>query len=455
MGMEFFGKRALVVGAGKSGVSAARFLAGRGALVTISEIEPEAHLNQECLKEMLGLGIKLETEGHRTETFLSADNIIISPGVPLDIGPLVAAREKGISVVGEMELAGRLIDIPIIAVTGTNGKSTATALLGSIMNNAGLKTFVGGNIGTPLMDYVAEDWKADCAVVEVSSFQLDTMERFRPKISLLLNISPDHMDRYPDYGAYVQSKMKIFKNQGSGDYAILNDEDKRIPPFEPSGEVTVLRYGAEAGRNRQAFIEHQKMRASLPGAGTHYLDLDTFRLPGRHNVENLMGVVLASLAFGVEPHIVQEVIDHFEGLPDRLEWIRSIRGVDFYNDSKATNVASAARSIASFDRPMILIAGGRHKGGDYAPLVKAASGRVRKAVFLGEAKYLLAKSFKGTLPFELSENLESAVFQAFTWAAPGEVVLLAPACSSFDMFSDYAHRGAVFRKAVMRLVNGR
>jgi UDP-N-acetylmuramoylalanine--D-glutamate ligase len=197
------------------------------------------------------------------------------------------------------------------------------------------------------------------------------------------------------------------------------------------------------------------MRASLPGAGTHYLDLDTFRLPGRHNVENLMGVVLASLAFGVEPHIVQEVIDHFEGLPDRLEWIRSIRGVDFYNDSKATNVASAARSIASFDRPMILIAGGRHKGGDYAPLVKAASGRVRKAVFLGEAKYLLAKSFKGTLPFELSENLESAVFQAFTWAAPGEVVLLAPACSSFDMFSDYAHRGAVFRKAVMRLVNGR
>ncbi len=452
--MDVFEKKVLVVGLGKSGLSASRWLSRQGAHVTVSELRGEADLDPGLLNETWELGIKLEFGGHRKETFFNTDLIIVSPGVPLDMEPLRAAKGKGIAVLGEMELAGRLIDTPIVAVTGTNGKSTTTAFLGAMIEKAGLRAFVGGNIGRPLLDYVAGDWKADYAVVEVSSFQLDTMERLCPMISLLLNISPDHLDRYPSYEAYVQSKLRIFENQRSGQYAILNDDDECLSNFEPRGDVSVLRYGIEKRGNLQAFIEGNRLRAFLPGMKDHYFELEKFRLPGRHNVENVMGVILAGLALHIEPPIIQEAIDHFQGLPHRLEWVRGIRGVDFYNDSKATNVEAASKSIESFDRPVILIAGGRHKGGDYSPLVRAATGRVRNAIFLGEAKHLLAKSFEGIIPFSLAENMVDAVSQAFSSCKSNDVILLAPACSSFDMFSDYAHRGKIFREEVERLHNG-
>jgi UDP-N-acetylmuramoylalanine--D-glutamate ligase len=453
-GMDVFGKKVLVVGLGKSGLSASRWLSRQGADVTVSELKGEDDLDRELLKETWELGIELEAGGHRKETFLNTDMIIVSPGVPLHMEPLKAAQEEGIAVLGEMELAGRLMDIPVVAVTGTNGKSTATAFLGAMIEKAGLRAFVGGNIGRPLMDYVAGDWKADYAVVEVSSFQLDTMEKFCPMISLLLNISPDHLDRYPSYEAYVQSKLKIFENQGSGQYAILNDDDERLSHFKPFGDVTVLRYGMGKRGNIQAFIEDNCLRASLPGEKDHSFQLEKLKLPGKHNLENVMGVVLASLALRLEPPIIQEAIDHFRGLPHRLEQVRRIKGLDFYNDSKATNVEAASKSIESFDRPVILIAGGRHKGGDYSPLVRAATGRVREAIFLGEAKHLLATSFEGIIPFSLAKNMKDAVSQAFSSSKSNDVVLLAPACSSFDMFSDYAHRGRIFREEVERLHNG-
>jgi UDP-N-acetylmuramoylalanine--D-glutamate ligase len=453
-GMDVFGKKVLVVGLGKSGLSASRWLSRQGADVTVSELKGEDDLDRELLKETWELGIELEAGGHRKETFLNTDMIIVSPGVPLHMEPLKAAQEEGIAVLGEMELAGRLMDIPVVAVTGTNGKSTATAFLGAMIEKAGLRAFVGGNIGRPLMDYVAGDWKADYAVVEVSSFQLDTMEKFCPMISLLLNISPDHLDRYPSYEAYVQSKLKIFENQGSGQYAILNDDDERLSHFKPFGDVTVLRYGMGKRGNIQAFIEDNCLRACLPGEKDHSFQLEELKLPGKHNLENVMGVVLASLALRIEPPIIQEAIDHFRGLPHRLEQVRRIKGLDFYNDSKATNVEAASKSIESFDRPVILIAGGRHKGGDYSPLVRAATGRVREAIFLGEAKHLLATSFEGIIPFSLAKNMKDAVSQAFSSSKSNDVVLLAPACSSFDMFSDYAHRGRIFREEVERLHNG-
>jgi UDP-N-acetylmuramoylalanine--D-glutamate ligase len=453
-GMDVFGKKVLVVGLGKSGLSASRWLSRQGADVTVSELKGEDDLDRELLKETWELGIELEAGGHRKETFLNTDMIIVSPGVPLHMEPLKAAQEEGIAVLGEMELAGRLMDIPVVAVTGTNGKSTATAFLGAMIEKAGLRAFVGGNIGRPLMDYVAGDWKADYAVVEVSSFQLDTMEKFCPMISLLLNISPDHLDRYPSYEAYVQSKLKIFENQGSGQYAILNDDDERLSHFKPFGDVTVLRYGMGKRGNIQAFIEDNCLRACLPGEKDHSFQLEKLKLPGKHNLENVMGVVLASLALRLEPPIIQEAIDHFRGLPHRLEQVRRIKGLDFYNDSKATNVEAASKSIESFDRPVILIAGGRHKGGDYSPLVRAATGRVREAIFLGEAKHLLATSFEGIIPFSLAKNMKDAVSQAFSSSKSNDVVLLAPACSSFDMFSDYAHRGRIFREEVERLHNG-
>ena len=451
---EFLKKKVLIVGLGKSGLSAARWLSKQGARVTVSELKAKAELDAALLHETLQLGIELEAGTHREETFMKSDMIIVSPGVPLDIGPLKAAKETGIPIIGEMELASRLIDTPLVAVTGTNGKSTTTALLDSMLKRAGLRVFMGGNIGTPLMDYAAGDWKADYAVVEVSSFQLDTMEKFCPMISLLLNISPDHLDRYADYEAYIQSKVGVFRNQGPGQYAILNDDDEVLSRYEPSGGVSVLRYGREKRKNRQAFVEGRALKARLAGTKELSLRLKGFKLPGSHNLENLMGVVLVGIILQIEPQIIQSTIEEFQGLPDRLEHVGTIRGVDFCNDSKATNVEAASRSIASFDRPIILIAGGRHKGADYLPLVRAAKGRVRKAVFIGEARHLLASSFEGIIPFALADDMKDAVSQSFLSSEPNDVVLLAPACSSFDMFSDYAHRGMIFREEVERLRHG-
>ena len=451
---ELFEKKVLVVGLGKSGLSAVRWLSKRGARVTVSELKARSDLESTLVHEVLELGVELETGSHKEETFMRSDMIIMSPGVPLDAGPLKVAKETGIPIIGEMELASQLMDTPLVAVTGTNGKSTTTALLGSMLKGAGLSVFVGGNIGTPLMDYATGDWRADYAVVEVSSFQLDTMETFCPMVSLVLNISPDHLDRYPDYEAYIQSKLKVFRNQGAGQYAILNDDDEVLCRYNLSKGVSVLRYGREKRENRHAFVEGDMLKACLAGTKEISLRLKKFRLPGRHNLENLMGMVLVGIILQIEPQIIQRTIEEFQGLPHRLEHIGTIRGVDFYNDSKATNVDAASRSIASFDRPVVLIAGGRHKGAGYSPLVRAATGRVRKAIFLGEGRHLLANSFEGTIPFALANDMKEAVSQSFLSSKPGDVVLLAPACSSFDMFSDYAHRGNVFREEVERLYHG-
>jgi UDP-N-acetylmuramoylalanine--D-glutamate ligase len=449
--MNVEGQRILVVGMGRSGLSVARWLAKEGARVTVSDVKAEKELDKALVDDMRSRGIVVETGGHREESFLSADLIVPSPGVPLDMGPLQAAEQKGVPLLGEMALALQQVDAPIVAVTGTNGKSTVTAFLGAMLAAGGLRVFVGGNIGTPLSDFVAERQQADVVVLEVSSFQLDTMESFQPSIGLLLNISPDHLDRYSSYEAYVQSKLRIFKDQGPGHVAILNDDDVLLSDFMPSGKALVLRYGEEKGKNRQAFMEGQRIIAALPGGAAHAFSLEKCALPGKHNRENLMGAVLTGLALKVEAPIIQQTMDRFQGLPHRLELVARIRDVDFYNDSKATNVEAAARSVGSFDRPVVLIAGGRHKGSDYAPLVQVAKGRVRKAVLLGESKHLLAQAFEKVIAFSLADTMAEAVAQAFTAARPQDVVLLAPACSSFDMFSDYAERGIAFREAVRGL----
>jgi UDP-N-acetylmuramoylalanine--D-glutamate ligase len=452
--MEWANKKILVVGLGKSGLSVVRYLAREGAQVTVSDMKQEADLAPGVLREMRALGVTLETGEHRLGTFLRAERIIVSPGVPLNLAPLATAKEKGIPVTGEMDLAVQIMNTPIVAVTGTNGKSTVTAFLGSLLENAGHKVFVGGNLGTPLIDYAASGSKADVAVVEVSSFQLDTMESFSPLVALLLNISPDHLDRYPNYEAYVQSKLKIFKNQGAGDFAILNDDDDVLSAFAPPKDVSVLRYGLKRKDLRQAFVEGKGIRAGLPGKESHFFDLQKCPLPGKHNVENMMAAALAGLALNAEPPVIQHTMDHFQGLPHRLEFSGHLREVDFYDDSKATNVDAAIRSITSFDRPIVLIAGGRHKGGDYAPLVRVSKGRVKKAFLMGESKRLMAEAFEDKIPYATADDMEDAVAKAFSVAKPNDVVLLAPACSSFDMFTDYAHRGRAFKEAVERLQHG-
>lgn len=444
-----------MVGLGLSGLTVARFLAGQSAMVTVSDIKPEKELEPQVLKELSTLGINLETGGHHAKTFSQAEIIILSPGVPHDTEVLMAARSRGIPVMGELELSSRLIDIPMIAVTGTNGKSTVTAFLGAMLEQAGFNVFVGGNIGTPLMAYVAnKNKKADYAVVEVSSFQLDTIRTFCPHVSLILNITPDHLDRYTGFEAYVRAKLRIFENQGAGQYLILNDNDQNLSAVKPASGVSVLRYGMEEKSGRNAWVEKSKIHTRWEGSQRGEYSLEGFRLPGLHNVENLMGVVLAGLVLNLEPHVIQAIIDHFEGLPNRMEWVREIDGIEFYNDSKATNVDAAVRAIASFGQPLIIIAGGRHKGADYAPLVTAAKEKARKAIFLGEAKDLLATAFDGSVPFSFAEDMGEAVSLAFSSAERGDAVLLAPACSSFDMFLNYSDRGKAFRAAVEKLSRG-
>jgi UDP-N-acetylmuramoylalanine--D-glutamate ligase len=452
--MDVENKKVAVIGMGKSGLSAARWLAMKGAEVTISEMKGESAFSSELIQQVKDLGIALETGGHKEETLLNTDFIVISPGVPLDLEPLNVARKKGIPIVGEMGLAVQWMDTPMVAVTGTNGKSTVTAFLGALLEGAGFKVFVAGNIGTPLMEYVLGDGKADIVVLEVSSFQLDTMEEFRPLVSVVLNISPDHLDRYPSYEAYVQSKLRICRDQVKGQHTVLNDEDQALSRFKPASPVSVLRYGLEKKKNRQAYLENHGIRAIGPQPQSHYFTLEKCPLPGQHNQENIMACVLTGLALNADPSVIQQTMDHFKGLPHRLEWVGRVRNVDFYNDSKATNVDSAVRSLASFQRPIILIAGGRHKGSDYQPLAQASRGKVKKAILLGESRHLLAQSFDGLIPYDFAVDMADAVSLAFAASEPKDVILLAPACSSFDMFTDYVHRGKMFKEAVEGLKNG-
>ena len=451
--MEFFQKRILVAGIGKSGISASLWLADKGADVTIADIKEEGDIDRDALNRLRESGVRLELGAHRKETFINSDLIVVSPGVPLDMSVLMAAREKGVPVIGEMELASRLFDTPIIAVTGTNGKTTAVSLLGEMIKKSGLKVFVGGNIGTPAMDYAAGERDGDYVLLEVSSFQLDTIEYFCPGVALLLNITPDHLERYPDFDAYVQSKLRLFKNQGKGSYAVLNDDDEALHRFNMSQGPSLLRYGITQDNERHAYMEGKRLIARLPEKKEISFDTGSFLLPGRHNIENLMGVVLCALVVGVDQEIIQGCISTFRGLPHRIEPVGNIKGIGFYDDSKATNVDAALRSIKSFERPIILIAGGRHKGGEYSPLVDAAREKVKTAILMGESRQLMADAFEGVIPCVFAEDMKDAVSRAFSLAAENDVVLLAPACSSFDMFSDYAHRGNVFKMEVEKLKN--
>jgi len=449
------GKKVLVVGLGVSGLCTAQWFASRGARVTVSEMKERDGLDPERLKELEDLGIDLETGPHREATFLNTHLIVLSPGVPHDMAPVRRAVRRGIPVTGEMEFAARLIRTPMLAVTGTNGKSTVTALLGELLGLAGFETFVGGNIGTPLMAYAASGQKADYVVVEVSSFQLDTMATFAPFVSLILNISPDHLDRYPDYEAYVQSKLRIFKHQQAGHYLILNDDDERLHTVRPASGVSILRYGLEGGPGKCAFLREGRIHARTPGGNGRTFSVENFHLPGEHNQQNLLAAVLAGTILDLPDTTIQQAIDRFKGLPDRLEWIGAQNGIRFYNDSKATNVDAAIKAIQSIRPPIILIAGGRHKGESYGALARVAREAVKGAVLLGESRTLLSQAFEGVIPRVFAGDLTEAVSLARDQAEPGDTVLLAPACSSFDMFTDYTHRGRVFKQAVEDIIRGR
>ncbi len=450
---EVLDKKILVVGLGVSGFWAARCVAGMGARVTVTEERGRGNIDPHILSGLEEAGVLTEIGGHSTRSFLQADLIVVSPGVPHDTPNLLSAAKKGIPVIGEMELAARFITTPIIAITGTNGKSSVTTWVGQMLANAGKQVFVGGNLGTPLSAYLARHEKADYIVLEVSSFQLDATVSFCPEVSILLNISPDHLDRYRGYDDYVRSKLRVFENQGSGHYAIVNDDDPVLHAAQAPPPVTILRYGFMKQKDRQAFFDRGAIRVAIEGADPRLFSLKDFSLPGIHNIENLMAVVLAGEALRIDPNVIQQTISECKGLPHRLQLAGKKNGIRFYNDSKATNIDAAVRAIGSFDGPVILIAGGRHKGSDYEPLVEAAKDNVKHAIFMGESRDLLATAFNGRIPYTLAENMKEAVAIAFKEAANGDSVLLAPACASFDMYSSYAHRGETFNNAVRELVH--
>jgi len=448
---EILGKKVLVVGLGVSGFWAAKWLRSQGALVTVTDMREEEELDPGPLGELLGLGAALELGGHSEKTFMASDLIILSPGIAQSMALLKEVRAKKIPVMGELEMASRAIRTPVIAITGTNGKSTVTTCIGELLKNAGLEGYVCGNIGVPLTTYACGEMKADYVVVEVSSFQLDTSQTFSPYISVILNISPDHLDRYRRFEDYVESKKRIFARQGPGQYLIVNNEDERLACLSPEKGVSVLRFGLKKRVDQVAFLEKGHIRVKGRSGIMYDYPTTAFQVPGVHNILNFQAVVLVGDLLGIASSLIQKTLDRFRGLPHRMERVGEKDGVLFYDDSKATNIEAAVKAIQSLAGPVILVAGGRCKGLDYGELAAASVEKVKKAVFLGEARERLGEAFRDIVPYAMAENLDEAVGLAFSWAGPGDAVLLAPACSSFDMFSDYNQRGEAFRLAVERL----
>jgi UDP-N-acetylmuramoylalanine--D-glutamate ligase len=451
-------RKVLVVGLAKTGVAVARFLKDRGAQVTATDALTGDELGAYA-DQASSLGISLELGGHRLESFVGSELIVVSPGVPEGILPVKAAAQNGVPVIGEIELASRFIEEPVVAITGTNGKTTTTSLVGEMLRASGLDVYVGGNIGAPLIDYVQDGPRADVVVAEVSSFQIDTIERFRPAVAALLNITEDHLDRYDDFNDYIQSKGRLFTNQQESDIAVLNGMDPAVRQLDPLIASRKLYFQTGGTRHdagphslHGAVVEGRELICSLPGGERTIFDLSRMKLVGKHNLENVGAASLMALSAGGSRAGIQAALDRFEGLPHRIEPVGAINGVTYYNDSKATNVDAVRGALESFHGPVILLMGGRDKGGSYLTLEHLIRERVKEIVVFGEAREVILSSLGHLKPAQRGETLAEAVEIAHRHAAPGDIVLLAPGCSSFDMFANYAARGEAFRTAVKKLM---
>jgi UDP-N-acetylmuramoylalanine--D-glutamate ligase len=467
--MQLAGKKIVVVGLGATGVATAAFLVKRGAVVTATDSAPDAELRPEALA-LREKGVRLELGGSRPQSFETADLVVISPGVPHGAAPLDRSRELGIPVLGEVELAARFIEQPIVAITGTNGKTTTTTLVGEMLRRSGMDVFVGGNIGTPLISYVDSDQKAGVVVAEISSFQLDTIERFRPKVAVLLNIAEDHLDRYPDLDAYIRSKGRIFENQGSADFAVLNGADSRVAElsknvvsqklfFGRAGLFT-LQAGAEGATvTDEAIVFHTRLwqperhsGLSKTKDGTEaVVSCSEIKLFGRHNIENAAAASLAALAAGGRLSAVRDTLRQFGGLPHRLEFVAANAGVRYYDDSKATNIDAVLRAIECFSAPIVLLLGGRNKRGDFKLLKESLRRRVKQVILFGEAGDEIAAALDGAATAIRAGSMAEVVATASRIASAGDIVLLSPGCASFDMYENYARRGEDFRRNVEKL----
>jgi UDP-N-acetylmuramoylalanine--D-glutamate ligase len=449
-GLELAGLAVLVVGAARTGVAAANFLLRRGARVTITDAGNAAGLQSHL--DRLGGEAALELGGHRRETFLAADLIVPSPGVPMDDPLLVEVAGKGIPVMSEIELAARFLPLPLIAVTGTNGKSTTVTALGEVLEEAGIPCRVGGNIGNPLVGEVDTLEGLEYLVAEISSFQLEWIETFRPRIAAILNITEDHLDRYRSFEEYVTAKARIFENQGPEDYLILNADDPLVRETAAPARSRKVWFSRRMTPRFGVHLFRGWIYSRLGrGAGRRIMPVEEMKIVGKHNWENALAVTAAALLAGANAAAVRRALGRFRGLPHRTEFVREREGVKYYDDSKATNVGAAARTVAGFGQPVVLIAGGRDKGGSYGPLAPLMKGHVRRLIVMGEAAGKMAEELQGATEIVRASGMEEAVVEAARAARKGDAVVLAPACSSFDSYSDYARRGRHFQEEVGKL----
>ncbi|WP_320361259.1 UDP-N-acetylmuramoyl-L-alanine--D-glutamate ligase [Syntrophotalea acetylenica] len=443
----YAGKHVIVVGAGCTGLGLARFFLDRGADVTLSDSRRREDIGG--VDELAARGVRFDCGGHDAALMAAADLVAISPGIALDVPAVAGAMAAGVPVLGEIEIAARELAAPMIAITGTNGKSTTTCLVGEILQRWNRRAFVGGNLGTPLIEATRNsDW--DWIVAEISSFQLEAIETFRPRYGLLLNLTEDHLDRYPDMASYVAAKLRLFENMTAADVAILNADDALVMRCAEALPCRKICFSSSRVLQQGMGFDGQDIVWRFDG-GEQRFAVSQLRLKGLHNVENAMAALIAPLLEGCPADLAWQAVCGFSGLDHRMVRVRELDGVTWYDDSKGTNVGSVVKSLAGLEAPVTLIAGGKDKGGDYAPLAQLMRDKVAHLILIGQAADRMQQAFSGLTGILRAATLEEAVQMAFDLTAPGGTVLLSPGCSSFDMFRSYAERGAVFCRAVQAL----
>jgi UDP-N-acetylmuramoylalanine--D-glutamate ligase len=447
--MDVKGKRVLVVGLGKSGTSAAMLLHSKGARVTVSDAKTQEELGKDILA-LLELGIVVETGAHGERTFRDQDLIVVSPGVPVDAPQLQQARALGLQVIGEVELAYRYLKGKVIGITGSNGKTTTTTLVGEILKKSGFATQVGGNIGTPVTALAATSTEDTWNVLEISSFQLETIETFRPSIAAILNITPDHLDRHGNFDTYAAMKARIFEFQTPQDAAVLNAADPACRKIAEGVRSRVAWFDRAESEKHGAFLKRDQIVWNRAGHQQAIMPVSEIPLKGAHNVENVLAAVAISMLTGCDAARVREAIRDFKAVEHRLEFVAEINGVQYFNDSKATNVDATIKALESFSKNIHLILGGKDKGSDYTVLRPLIDERVKRVYTIGAAAGKIETQLAGA-PLMSAKTLDRAVELSSESASAGDVVLLAPACASFDQFQSFEHRGRVFKELVHAL----
>lgn len=453
--MSYSGKTVLVAGAGRSGIAAARFLLARNARVVLTDIQNRNSL-ETALTPLFKIAensgeLILELGGHRNESFGNCDLVVASPGIPLDLPIFEISRKAGIPIIAEVELAYRHLKGNIIGITGSNGKTTTTTLVSQLLTGTGLKGYAAGNIGAPLINFVADSSPEDIYAVELSSFQLEGIENFRPLIGSILNLARDHMDRYAGFEDYVSAKRRIFMNQKKSDFAVLNADDSRTAEMETDVCSKPVMFSRKKNVSYGAFVRNGRVIFRNEVGEKDLFSVSTIPLKGTHNLENVLASCAMAILAGAPAEGLEENVRRFKGVEHRIEFVCEFDGVQYFNDSKATNVAATIKALEAFQGKILLIAGGRDKEGDFTILRSLVRERVKHMVLIGESAGKIKKALSNATDIRNAESMQEAVLVCRELAEPGDVVLLAPACASFDMFENYEHRGRVFKEAVCGL----